>query len=397
MTPNAGAAWKDWRMLYPTHAEIDLAAIRDNLLGVRGRVGSVAVLVCVKANAYGHGAVDVARYLQNQRLADGLGVATVPEAIELREAGITLPLLKLSHAFPEEIPAALAINLELPVVDVAGIDAVDQAAWDADLVARVHLAVDTGMRRIGCEPDQAAALAARIAASAHVDLAGVFTHLPISDAAEGTAYTRAELALFESVVAQIQADRAAAGLAAVPLIHAANSGAVLGHDLGSATLVRPGIMAYGYYPDATSVRSIALRPALSMRSRVSQVKKIRAGETVGYGRTWTAPMDTWIATVSVGYADGYSRLNSNRGRMLINGRSYPVAGRVCMDQTMLDLGPHNSHGVGAGDSVTIIGVDGAESITADELAELMGTISYELTCLITPRVTRVFTTGQAAD
>lgn len=376
-------------MLYATHAEIDLSAIGANLVAIREHCGQARVMACVKANAYGHGAVPVSRYLEQFGLADWLAVATVPEGIELREAGIRLPILKLSQAFPEELAAAIEHDIDLPVVDAETIAAVAAAAQARRGRARVHLAIDTGMRRIGCEPGQAAELAALIAAHPELELIGIFTHLPVSDSVQGVEFTRAELALFTTLTRRIQQDRAAAGLPPVPLVHAANSGAILGHDLSGTDLVRPGIIAYGCYPDPTSPRTIPLRQALSLRSRVSFVKQVQAGQSVGYGRTWLAPVDTWLATIPVGYADGFSRLNSNRGRVLIKGLSYPIVGRVCMDQLMVDLGP-GEPAVAVGDAVTLIGSDGEATISTDEVAGLMGTINYEVSCLITPRVTRVY-------
>lgn len=381
-------------MLYATHAEVDLGAIAANVRQVRRLVPHAKVLVAVKAQAYGHGGVAVAQHLEQLRLADAFGVATTPEGIELRQAGVGVPILKFSPAFPEELPAAINAGISLTVDDV---DTIEAAAQHADKPGRkphpVHLAIDTGMRRIGCEPGDAAGLAARVAARPSLALEGVFTHLPISDTPAGQEFTAAQLARFVRVVAEIQDARAASGLAPVPLVHAANSGAILGHDLGWATMVRPGIMAYGYYPDARATpRPVVLRQALTWKSRVSFVKVVPPGQTVGYGRSWTAPTDRWIATVAIGYADGYSRLNSNRGRMLIGGVSYPIAGRVCMDQTMLDLGPAvagEPAPVQVGDEVVVLGAQADEYIGADELADLMGTISYEVLCLIAARVQRV--------
>lgn len=381
-------------MLYATHAEIDLDAIAHNVRQVRAIAPAAKVLVAVKANAYGHGAVAVARHLERHRLADWFGVATTPEGIELRTAGITTPILRLSPAFPEELAALIAAGIPPAVADRPTIMAVAEAAAAQGRSGYpVQLAIDTGMRRIGCEPADAVATAMLIAEQPALDLQGLFTHLPVSDAPVGQEFTANQLAGFAQTVAAIQAARAAQGLSPVPLVHAANSGAILGHELGGTTLVRPGIMAYGYYPDPESTpRPVGLRQAVCWKSRISFVKRVAAGQSVGYGHTWTAPVDSWIGTVPVGYADGYSRSNSNRGRMLIGGRSWPVAGRVCMDQTMLDLGPvtpGEPAPVAVGDEVVLLGGQGDEFIGTDELATLMGTISYEVTCLIAPRVTRI--------
>ena len=367
-------------MLYATHAVVDLGAIAHNLRGIRRRVGDRAVLVAVKANGYGHGAERVSRFIEDEGLADWLGVATVPEGIALRDAGVRLPILKLSHAAPDEVDAALEAGITLSVVDAATIDEVAARARPG---TPVHLVLDTGMRRIGAEPEAAVDLARRIDGEG-LDLQGVMTHLPISDEPRGVEFTRQQLARFRQAVGEVEDARGP-----VPLVHSSNSGAVLGHDLTGMTMVRPGVMVYGYYPDPRAVRSIDLRPSMELRSRVTFVKPIRAGETVGYGRTWAAPRDTWIATVPLGYGDGYSRLLSNRGRMSIRGRDYPVVGRVCMDQTMLDLGPDTPE-VEVGDEVVAMG---AGALGVEETAAAMDTIPYEVTCLVTSRVTRTYTGG----
>ncbi len=376
-------------MLYATAAHIDLDALATNARHLRTLAGDRAVCAAVKANAYGHGAVEVSRVLESQGLADWLAVATVPEAIELRGAGITLPILKLSHCFPDELAAAIEADVTLAVVDEASIDAAQAAAEAAGRVVPVHLALDTGMRRIGCTPEDAPALAERVADASHLHLQGIGTHFPVSDTTDGVAFTRAQKAKLLEVAATINEARRARGLDDLEHVHAANSGGLLGHDLDGLTMVRPGIALYGCYPDAETPRSVPLQQVFSLVSKVSFVKKVPAGETVGYGRTWRSDADHWVATVPIGYADGYSRLNSNRGRVLINGASYPLAGRVCMDQIMIDLGD-NERGVQAGDDVVLIGRSGDESISTDEMAALMGTINYEVTCLIAPRVTRVY-------
>lgn len=355
--------------------------LRANLDAVRARVGGRAVLAAVKADAYGHGAIEVSRMIERTGAADWLGVATVGEGLELRAAGITLPVLKLSVARGEEVAAAVAAGLTLCVVDEDSILEAGAAATALGTTASVHLKVDTGMRRIGCEPELAPSLAQRVDATPGVRLEGLFSHLPISDSPRGEEFTRGQVALFARTAREVEAARGP-----VPLKHLANSGAVLGHPDTWFDLVRPGIMIYGAYPDPEAARTVPLLPALEWRTRVSFVKRVPAGETVGYGRTWTAPRDTWIATVPVGYGDGYSRLLSNRGRMLVRGRSYPIAGRVCMDQTMIDLGPDTD--VAVGDEVVLVGRSGTDEITTSEVAGLMGTIPYEVTCLITRRVGR---------
>lgn len=373
-------------MLYQTHLQVHLDAIRHNLAGIREAVGpDVAVLMAVKANAYGHGAVAVARDVEAAGLVDRFGVATVPEGIELRDAGVRLPILKLSHAFPEEIDAALAHDLELAVVGPESIDEVADAARARGVVAPVHLKIDTGMGRIGATPAEAVDLAARIEDSPHLHLLGAFTHFPASDAPAQDAFTESQIRTFGDTVSAIEARLGRP----VELVHLSNSGGVLAHPGARGTMVRPGIMTYGYYPDATTPRTIDLRPAITWATRISFLKKVSAGHTVGYGRTWTAPRDTWIATIPVGYADGYDRHLSNAGTVLVGGEAYPIVGRVCMDQSMVDVGPEPT--VAVGDEGVLLGRSGEREYTADDMAERLGTISYEITCAIAPRVTRVHT------
>lgn len=370
-------------MTYPTTARTLLGNIEHNLRGIRARVGDRLVLAAVKANAYGHGAAAVSQMIERTGAADWLGVATVEEGLQLRDAGVSLPILKFSPTRDvDDVTRALLAGITLSVVDEASIAQVAAAADALDLSeVAVHLKVDTGMRRVGAEPADAPALAASIADHPRLRLQGVFSHLPISDSPAGDDFTRHQTRLFADTMTAIEA---VAG--PVELKHLANSGGVLGHPETWFDMVRPGIMIYGSLPDPLAQRTVDLRPGLEFTTRVSFVKPVAAGETIGYGRTFAAPADTWIATIPAGYGDGYSRLLSNRGRVLIGGVSYPIAGRVCMDQTMIDLGPDPVAAVG--DEAVLIGRRGDAEITAENVAELMGTIPYEVTCLITQRVTR---------
>ena len=370
-------------LLYATHARIHLGNVRDNLLAIRAAVGpGRKVLAAVKANGYGHGAVAVSRMAEETGAADWLGVATVPEGIELREAGVTLPVLKLGPTFPEEMPAAVEAGITLAVSSREEAEAVAQAALERSRPASVHLKVDTGMGRVGVAPGVAAAVALRISALPGLSLDGVFTHLPVSDAAD-PGYTREQVACFRALAEDVQE---AAGKRL--LVHCANSGAILGHEPAWLDMVRPGIMIYGFRPDPETPDTIPLKPAMSLLTRVSFVKKVPAGTSIGYGRTWAAPRDTFIATIPAGYADGFNRLFSNRGRVLVGGRSYPVVGRVCMDQSMVDLGPETD--VTVGDEVVLMGTSGHAEIRCEEWAAKLGTITYEVTCQVSPRVTRVY-------
>lgn len=364
-----------------SHLAVDLAAIARNVERMRERGGGRDVFAAVKADAYGHGMVPVARHIEP--LVTGFGVATVGEGRTLRDAGITKPILKLSPALPPELPGALDCGISLTIGALANIDEAATVAREAGTVARVHLNVDTGMRRVGVRPDDAVAAAQRIAAAPELELEGIFTHFVDADTEEGRAFTHQQIAAFRLAV-----DEVVAAVGPPRWVHSANSAGILNHDLTGDTAVRPGIALYGSAPELNLADDL-LDPVARWTSRVILVKPVRAGESVSYGRTWTAPDDTFIATVAVGYGDGYSRLNSNRGRVLIAGVSYPVVGRVCMDQIMVDLGARTD--VVAGDEVVLMGGSGADRITPQELADLMGTIPYEVTCLITQRVRRSYT------
>lgn len=371
-------------MLYQTHVRIHLDHIHFNMEQVRQAVGEDRkILIAVKANAYGHGAVEVSRLAEKVGV-DWLGVATVPEGIQIREAGIRLPILKFSPAFEEEVDAALSHTLTLTVCEFENIKVLQRRAAEMGVDAPVHLKVDTGMGRLGVTSEDAPSMAVFIENECpNLVLEGVFTHLPISDNPESD-FTEPQIARFKAVVGDIQT---AIGRK-IELVHCANSGAVLGYEAGWLDMVRPGVMIYGYYPDPNTPHSIPIKPGMSFYSRVSFVKKVKAGTSIGYGRTWFAPRDTWIATIPVGYADGFNRLFSNKGRVLIVGKSYPVVGRVCMDQTMVDLGPETE--VQVGDQVVLMGKSGELEITCSEWAQVLGTIPYEVTCRIDSRVVRIY-------
>jgi alanine racemase len=373
-------------VLYRTHAVVHLQNIRKNIEAIRARVGAGRkILIAVKANGYGHGSVAVSRMAEKIGV-DFLGVATIPEGIELREAQCALPILKFSPAFAgEEMRAAVTHNITLAVCDPENVRALQTIAQESARTLNVHIKVDTGMGRIGVSPDEAPALAQLIEQSCpNLRLEGIFTHLPVSDEARSVEFTQMQLSLFRATVAAMQA-----GLNnPAPIIHAANSGGILGHESSWFDMVRPGIMIYGFYPDTTTPQTVPLLPGLSFRTAISFIKRVKRGTPIGYGCSWVAPEDTFIATIPAGYADGFNRLFSNCGRVLINGASYPIVGRVCMDQSMVNLG--SSTTVQVGDAVTLIGREGSQEITAYEWATRLGTITYEVTCQINARVQRHF-------
>ena len=378
---------------FETFAQVDLSALERNLDAIRRHVEYRKILMPVKANAYGHGLTSQARtgavsaplsqFLQDRLAVDWFGVATVDEGVALRAAGITLPVLKLSQVQNHELTRAIEADLTLTVVDPVSIWAASAAAETVDHPTNVHLKIDTGMRRIGCPPPLAPRLAELVEESSYLHLQGVFTHFAASESPLEDDFTARQITQFDEALDGIEQ---AIGRG-IELKHAANSGAVERHPEAWYDMVRPGILAYGY-PQSLE-HPIPVEPILSLISHVSFVKKVRAGETVSYGRTWVAPRDTRVATIPIGYGDGYCRALSNQAEVLIQSRRYPQIGTVCMDQIMVDLGSPDSP-IAVGEEVTLIGRDGSETIGADQLAMLSGTISYEVLCGLADRVSRVY-------
>jgi len=372
-----------------TRAEIDLGAIRENVLLACRLAGPAAqVMAVVKADAYGHGAAPVAR----TALAAGatwLGVAAPEEAAVLREAGIPSRILVLGPIAPEQAELVVDHGLDQCVSDPAQADALDRMAGRRGKVASLHLKVDTGMGRVGLPPKEVRAAADHLATLPAIRLVGLMTHFADADAAD-PGFTHEQLARFEEAARSLRG----AGIA-VPLRHAANSAALLLHPGSRLDLVRPGIMLYGCHPrGARRPDDPVLHPALRLRTAITQVKDVPAGGSVSYGRTFTTSRDARIATIPIGYADGLPRLLSNHGQALVRGRRAPIVGRVCMDMTMVDVTALPE--VRVGDEAVLIGRQGDEEITADEVAELAGTISYEILCRIGPRVPRIYRPTDAA-
>jgi alanine racemase len=365
-----------------TRAIIHLDAFRHNIRVVRSRIGAGRKLcVPVKADGYGHGAVPMAKTAVEEGAAF-LAVATVEEGAELRKAGIDAAILLLSVPVPEEIPDLIAHRLSPLVGDADFVKALGAASGSPADPLRVHLKVDTGMGRVGCPPDAAAELARVIAAQPGLRLEGVATHLAVSDSLdpEDRRYTGEQLGRFASAVAAIRAAGVDPGL-----VHAANTGAVAFHEDAFFDMVRPGILLYGY-PPAGAENTLPVRPVMELVSSVVFIKQVRKGESVSYGRTWIADRDTLIATIPAGYGDGLPRRLSGQGfKVRVNGAWRPLAGRICMDQCMLDLGPGAA--VRRWDAVTLFGGD---ALSAAALADMLGTISYEITCGINKRVPRVY-------
>ncbi|MDH7515732.1 MAG: alanine racemase [Bacteroidota bacterium] len=367
-------------VLRPTVVRVDIRALEHNFRMLRSLVGKTRVMATVKANAYGHGLVRTAQ--EFLRLgADELGVAFLEEGIVLRKAGVTAPILVLGGIIGNQIAHFLEYDLQITASSVLKIRQIDETAAALGRRAQVHLKIDTGMGRIGVRPESAPALFDAAVEAKHCDIRGVFTHFSASHAAD-PGFTRMQLERFLEATRYFERHSLP-----MPLRHAANSAAVLQHPEAILDMVRPGIMLYGVYPSAETRRTVELRPALSFLTRVVYFKSIPAGAPLGYDHTWVAPVGTRIVTLPVGYGDGYSRKLSNNADVLIHGKRYPVVGMISMDQCMVDIGGDSAFN---GDEVVLIGRQGEECITVEEIAERIGTIPYEVLTSIGHRVPREY-------
>ena len=366
----------------PTRILVDLDAITHNLGAIRKRVG-VPVMGIVKAEAYGHGLVPVARHLQAQGV-DQLGVAFLEEGIALREAGITLPILVLGGIFGPQAADLIAHDLEVTVSSLDKLRQVEAAAGSLGRKATVHLKVDTGMERIGVHSYSCAALIEAAVASQWCTIKGIYSHLACSDD-PSSPMTALQVERFAEACAHFE--RLGAPM---PLRHLANSGGVLHFPETWLDMVRPGIVLYGVLPDPASQRSMDLRPALSLVSQVVYFKVVRTGNPVSYGATWAPAADTRVVTVPIGYGDGWPRALSSRGQVLVRGHRYPVVGRICMDQFMVDIGCDSAWNE---DEVVLVGTSGAEKITVEDVALAAGTIGYEILTGLNGRIPRAYLGG----
>jgi alanine racemase len=366
----------------PTVAEVSLGALRANCRQAQACVGpGVGVMAVVKADAYGHGAVAAARAFVEAGAA-ALGVSTVEEGVEIARAGLGVPIVVLGGAFPGEEATVAAHGLAVAAWTVESVRALGAAARAAGRTVAVHVKVNTGMTRLGLEPGEVGAFAAAIRDLPGVAIAGVFSHFASADDLD-TAAARTQLARFAEARAAL-----AAGGVHPPLVHLANSAAVLSLPAAHFTMVRPGLMLYGYAPAPHLAARARLRPALRLRTRITQARAVAAETPVGYGGTFVTARPSVIATLPIGYADGYHRLASNRAQVLVRGRRVPVVGRVCMDHTMCDV--TDVPGTGAGEPVVMLGAQDGAAIGADELAGWCDTISYEVLTAIGRRVPRVY-------
>jgi alanine racemase len=372
----------DERTFRPVWAEVDLDAVRANVRTLAELAAPAALMAVVKADGYGHGAVPVAHAALDAG-ASWLGVALVEEGAELRDAGIDAPILVLSEPPPAAAPAVVSQGLTPVAYTPVGIEALAKAVAHGERTTAlpVHLKVDTGMHRVGCKVDDAHALAESIAGRDELRLEGVLTHLAAADEPDNP-YTGQQLERFDGVLSGLRH----AGVA-FDMVHAANSAGLLAFgDQARFDLVRCGIAVYGVPPAPALTDRVPLRPAMALKARVSHVKTLPAGARLSYGLRYTMPHDGSVATVPVGYADGVPRaLSAHGGEVIVRGRRHPIAGTVTMDQLMIDVGDGP---VDVGDEVVLLGRDGDAEVTADEWADRLGTINYEIVCSIGRRVPR---------
>lgn len=369
----------------PTVATIDLGALAHNVAKLRATIPrSCEVLAVVKADAYGHGTLEVTQALSRLGILR-FAVATPAEGMALRDGGVQGPILVMGALFPEQLHDVIHFRLTPLIHELEVARQLSDLVAASDTPYPVHVKVDTGMGRLGLLPDAAFDLLQSPVFKGRLRPEGLMTHLADADGQDPT-YTRLQLQRFTELIGRLQA-----GGVSVPLIHAANSAAILSHRAACFTAVRPGIMLYGYHtaPNVSSQGAADLKPVLSLTTRIAQVRIMAAGDRISYNQTYVTSSRARIAVIPVGYADGYSRAFSNRGWVLINGQQAPIVGRVCMDMTMVDV--TNIPDAKRGDPVVLIGRQGMKELSAADLAAWQGTIPYEVLCGIGPRVRRMYT------
>ncbi|PIQ91233.1 MAG: alanine racemase [Candidatus Omnitrophica bacterium CG11_big_fil_rev_8_21_14_0_20_41_12] len=362
----------------PTWAQINLKNLEHNFKQVKSLLKpKVKILVTVKADAYGHGLIAVSKRLCLSGV-DYLGVASIDEGIKLRKSGIRVPILLLGLILKKGIPALFTYQLTPTVCDQELASAINSKAAKLKKTIALHIKVDTGMGRIGVLHNEALALVRNIHKLNHIKIEGIFTHFAFADL--NRKFTDYQINLFNKLVSDLRKE----GIV-IPLVHAANSIGLIDYQHSHFTMVRPGLVIYGLYP--RSSLKIKLKPVLSLKTRVVFVKWVGKGTSISYGCTYITKRPGNIITLPIGYGDGYPRNLSNLAPLLIRGRRFRIAGRVCMDQIMADVGNFKPK---IGEEVVLIGTQGSQKVTAEELAGLSGTISYEIVCGLGSRIPRIY-------
>lgn len=367
-------------------AEVDLDAIWENMVHMKENIAeNTKILAVIKTDGYGHGGVPIAKMLEQLDFMFGYAAATYEEAHVLREAGVKKPILILGYTFPYCYEELIREEIRPAVYRRDTVEELAAAAAKVGKKAKVHIKVDTGMGRIGITPDEEGLEFVRfLIEHPELEVEGIFTHFAKSDETDKTSANH-QLELFQDFIKKIQTEL---GIT-IPVKHCSNSAAILEMPQANMDMVRAGITTYGLYPSEEVRKDIVpLRAAMSLYSHIVYCKTIHAGQSVSYGGLFTAQKDTRVATIPVGYGDGYPRSLSGKGYVLIRGKKAPILGRVCMDQFMVDIS--EIPGVMEGDKVTLLGVDGTERITAEELGELSGRFNYEFVCDLGKRIPRVY-------
>ncbi len=366
-------------------ADIDLDAVLYNMESMHKKLKpGTKIAAVVKADAYGHGAVEISRVLENLPYLWGYAVATSNEAMQLVEAGRKKPIIILGLSFPEQFEEIVENDLRPAVCTYETAQALSDIAAEKNKVCRIHIKVDTGMSRIGFQvTPESADTVARISKLPNIMIEGIFTHFARADeSSKAPAYE--QFKQFEKMIAMVEEKGVQ-----IPLKHCSNSAGIVEIPECNMDMVRAGITLYGLWPsEEVDKTKISLKPVMSLRSRVAYVKELLPGRQISYGGTFTVKKKMTVATVPVGYGDGYARGLSNKGWVLIKGQKAPICGRVCMDQCMVDV--TDIPGVKIGDTVTLLGKDADEEVTMEQLGELSGRFNYEFACLITPRVPRIY-------
>lgn len=367
-----------------TFAEINLNHLVHNINAIKEKVAPSEIISVVKANAYGHGAVAVSKRLVEEGFTR-FAVAQFQEAMELRDSGISHPILILGRLFPEEISEAIKAGFRISLFGIEDIRWIEKAAQEQP--ANVHVDVETGMGRIGVLFDREPDFFDVLLASKHCVFEGLYSHFSTSDETDKT-YANLQLSRFQNILSQLKEKGKTPAI-----IHMANSGAVLDMPESTFDAVRPGILLYGHYPSSETSRSIKIKQVMTLKTFVAHIRKIPANFPVSYGRQWTSEKPTTIAVLPIGYADGIQRSLTNVGEVLIKGKRYPLVGRVTMDHIMIDVG---NDPISPGDPVVIWGEEPQGVIQALDVAQSIGTIPYELTCGVSSRVKRIYV-GKASD
>ncbi|MBX7150550.1 alanine racemase [bacterium] len=366
------------REIRPTYAIVDLGALDHNIRQIRGRVGFKKIMAIVKANAYGHGILEVTQQAVRSGV-EYIGVGFLEEGMFLRQHDVEAPILVMGGILGYQVKKFIQNDLEITVSSLELAQHINDEVKNTK--ARVHLKIDTGMERIGVSHRHAVEFVTRVARLPNIEIVGIYSHFATADD-EDKSFAHTQFERFNDVLDTLKKN----GIE-IPIKHMANSGAVVDLQSSIMDMVRPGIVLYGMTPSSHMKNNLLLKPVMTLKSKVVFLKRVQAGTGISYGLKYYTKRETSIVTIPIGYGDGYSRLLTNKADVLIRGKRYPVVGAVCMDQLMVDVGDDR---INIGDEVILIGQMGDEEITANDIADKMGTIPYEVTCMINARVPRVY-------